>query len=882
MDVSLYSYPTQATLHQGLRYAKGLGHDYFEIEHVAIALLRKDWNRLDSELHAKLERALEDFLQKYPKKFGRVTVAFGPRLNQALSQVESQVKGRLIEIDDLWINLLQFSELMQQVLREVRDEQVEDFQSWNPPSLDSEASKNGKILGSKGKRPAGSPISSVPPKTVEGRKLTQDLDRCLRDYTIDYSELASTGKFDPVVGRDAEIRRVLEILGRKKKNNPILLGNAGVGKTAIAEGIALRIAEDRVPDNLKGVRVLALDLGSLLAGTKYRGEFEERLKQLVKALESLGEKVILFIDEIHMILGAGQSEGGADAANLLKPALARGELRCVGATTLKEFRRYFEKDAALERRFQPVQIAEPDRETCLSILRGIKAKYEIHHGVPITDDALQAAVDLSMTYLPNRQLPDKAIDLLDEAAAHLKFRLQSVPVELETLQGQIAQLRIEQQELEKHGTSTKALTQIKVRLENLQKESRAFESTWRQSQEQLTRLRALELRLEEMEALFQSAKSAGNFDHAARLQYSEIPKIHDEISETQSALKALSKGLLSRQVEREDVARILEHWTGVPLGQLLQNEKDRLRQLEAALGERVFGQEQALVSVARAVRRSRVGLSDSDRPLGVFLFLGPTGVGKTETAKALAELLFQKRSNLIRIDMSEFMEAHQVAGLIGAPPGYTGFEEGGRLTEAVRHKPFSVILLDEIDKAHPKVLDILLQVFDEGRLADGQGRQADFRRCLFVATANFFVGLSGVQAEERDAYLRRELSQVLRPELVNRLDEIVSFQNLSKRHFKQMLSKELAQLNQKLADRELRLELGESLVSMLIDAAAQSPFAGRELRRGFQRWVVDAVSDRLLEPGEDLQGLWLLEWQAESGLSWLRDSRPNRYLPPAR
>lgn len=881
MDVSLYSYPAQATLHQGLRYAKGLGHDYFEIEHVAIALLRKDWQRLDAELHGKLEKALEDFLQRYPKKFGRVTVAFGPRLNQALSYVEGNIKGRLIEIDDLWPALERYSELIQQVIESAQEEKLEDFRSWNPPTFDS-ASPNRKILKSKEKKSSNAPVPSAKDKNSEGRKLDQELDRCLRDFTVDYTEMASQGRIDPVIGRDIEIRRVLEVLGRKKKNNPILLGHAGVGKTAIVEGIALRIVEEKVPESLKGVRVLSLDLGSLLAGTKYRGEFEDRLKQLVKAVESLGERVILFIDEIHTILGAGHSEGGPDAANLLKPALARGALRCVGATTLQEYRRYFEKDAALERRFQPIQINEPDRETCLSILRGLKAKYEIHHGVPITDEALQAAVDLSIAYLPHRQLPDKAIDLIDEAAAHLKLQRHSVPVELETLRAQIAQLRIEQQQLEKKNPNTKALLQVKMRLEQLLNESQAFESAWKLSQEQLVHLRSLELRLEEMETLFQSAKSAGDFEYAARLQYGELPQIRNAISLAQAGLQNSPKGMLSSQVDREDVARILERWTGIPVGQMLQNEKERLQNLESALAERVFGQEEAVQVVSRAVRRSRVGLADVERPLGVFLFLGPTGVGKTETAKALAELLFQQQSNMIRIDMSEFMEAHQVAGLIGAPPGYTGFESGGRLTEAVRHRPFSVVLLDEIDKAHPRVLDILLQVFDEGRLTDGQGRQADFRRCLFIMTANLYVGFAGNKSEDQDAYLREALSQSLRPELINRLDEIVNFRRLDKRHYKQMLLKELMQLNKKLADRDLRLELGDGLISMLIDAAAQSPFAGRELRRGFQRWVVDALSDRLLEPNEELRGFWLLEWHAESGVSWLRDARTDRYLPPAR
>ncbi|MFY7930189.1 MAG: AAA family ATPase, partial [Oligoflexus sp.] len=703
---------------------------------------------------------------------------------------------------------------LESLLKKAQDEKKADFQSWHVPGVQSDkAAKSGPVLHKAKRQSESTRPQAAGDEKTSSKKLDQELDKKLRDITIDFTELASRGEIDPVIGRDAEIRRVLEILSRKKKNNPILLGEPGVGKTAVAEGIALRIIADKVPENLKGVRVLALDMAALLAGTKYRGEFEERLKQLVKAIESLGDRVILFIDEIHTILGAGQSEGGADAANLLKPALARGHLRCLGATTLAEYRRYFEKDAALERRFQPVMIEEPDSDTSLSILRGLKVKYEIHHGVPITDEALQAAVVFSIQFLPHRQLPDKAIDLIDEACARLKLQLQSVPAELEAVQSQIAQLKMEQQLLLKQGPGSRALLQIQQKLSKLEEESRDLDVRWQQHKKELERLRELEVKQEQLQQLAENAKSQGDFDLAARLEYVELPKLEGVLKSVQESLARQEEGqtFLRQRVDRPEIAKVLETWTRIPVGDILQAERDRLRQLESLLNDRVFGQDQALRVVARAVRRARVGLHDNERPQGIFLFLGPTGVGKTETARALAECLFQNETNLIRLDMSEFMEAHQVAALIGAPPGYTGYESGGRLTEAVRHKPHSVVLLDEIDKAHPRVLDILLQLFDAGRLTDGQGRLADFRHCLLIMTANILIPLRAVPELEHEPYLRQELSTILRPELVNRIDEVVSFKPLARIHFLRMLQKEIRRLNQELYQRDSRLEIGPGL-----------------------------------------------------------------------
>ncbi len=885
MDVSLYSFDAQAVMHQALRYAKGLGHDYFEVEHVALSFLRRDWARLDAQTHGDLERALEDFLQKYSKKFGRVSVSFGPRLNRALDQVESKVKQRLIELDDLWDSLIQHSEVMQQEIAKHESDRSNDFKSWNINELEKTSKqKKSRNLFSEGlqaKKKTEEHQYDDEAKNKENEKtkrLDKESDRRLKEFTIDFTELAARGSIDPVIGRDEEIRRVLEILGRKKKNNPILLGPPGVGKTAVAEGLALRIVEEKVPEPLKGVRVLSLDIGSLVAGTKFRGDFEERLKQLLKAIESLGDRVILFIDEIHMLVGVGQSEGGADAANLLKPALARGALRCLGATTHAEYRKYFEKDAALDRRFQPVQVGEPDRESCLSILRGLKSRYEIHHGVPITDEALRAAVDLSILYLPLRYLPDKAIDLVDEACSRVKLQSQSVPEELEKIQSQVAQLEIEKKLLMKSESESKALAEVNSKLEILLGESKKIERLWNEHQINLERLRVFEVRNEELETLQRGARVKNDFESAAKLQYQELPKLREKIEQAKGEIEENERkfGFLSRSVDRQEIAKVLEKWTGIPMGDIISDEVERLKELDHRMRQKVFGQDEALEALARAVRRTRMGFSDPNRPNGVFFFLGATGVGKTETAKALAEVIFNNPTNMIRIDMSEFMEAHQVSGLIGAPPGYAGFESGGRLTDAVRHKPFSIVLLDEIDKAHPRVLDILLQVFDEGRLTDSQGRLADFRRCIIIMTSNYFVSLEGVKIEDKDQHLREDLCQFMRPELVNRIDEIVYFKNLEAEHFQRMLDREMSSFNRKLEEKGNRIFLGRGLSEKIVSLGVESKFAGRELRRGFQRLVVDIVADRLLERGNSMEGGWILDWDPEAGYRWQQSDMTDR------
>ena len=879
MDVSRYSYECQAVLHYGLRYAKGLGHDHLEIEHVALALLRRDFSRYDADTHAAVERGLEGFLETFPRRFGQISVAFGIRLNQALDRLEKEITTRQIEIDELWKAFIPFSETLQKHLKEVDDEKSKDFERWNPPSAEKITFTKGGIYKA---NPRMKNTSSK--ESPSGKKLQDADDKRLREFTVDLTLLASEGKIDPVIGRDGEIRHVLEILARKKKNNPILLGEPGVGKTAIAEGLALRIAEERVPDSMRGVRVLSLDLGALLAGTKYRGEFEQRLKLLVQAMEELGDRAVIFIDEIHTILGAGSSEGGTDAANLLKPALARGQLRCIGATTIREFRRYFEKDAALERRFQSVMVSEPSREESLSILRGLKAKYEIHHGLPISDAALQAAVDFGILYLPHRQLPDKAIDLLDEACAHLKLKLLSVPADLEKLQAQAAQMRMEQQLLEKQKVNAKELIVLKAKLEKISAACLIMEKAWRSHQTSLAEYRLLEQHWEDRLSLLESSKLSANFELAGRIQFDELPKLSEKMALIKKQLSESEKfqGFSAQKVDAREIAFVLGRWTGIPVGQLLAGDKERLKDLESHLNAKVIGQSSAISAVSRAVKRARLGLTDPGKPIGVFLFLGPTGVGKTETAKALAERVFIHEDNLVRVDMSEFGEAHHVSRLVGAPPGYAGYEQGGVLTDAVRHRPFSLVLLDEIDKAHPKVLDLLLQILDEGRLTDGQGREADFKRCLFILTSNTQIVLTGVKEDEVDSYLRRELFDTMRPELINRIDEIISFQKLTVDNYTNLFDRELLTLNTRLADRQIRLEIGKGLRTKLVQEVIRSPFAGRELKRSFQRSVTDRVSDRLLNETDEPSGVWILDWSDEAGFEWRMGGGATLLLPAAR
>ena len=684
----------------------------------------------------------------------------------------------------------------------------------------------------------------------------------LKKYARDLTELARAGKLDPVIGRDDEIRRVMQVLTRRTKNNPVLIGEPGVGKTAVAEGLAQRIAEGDVPELLKHRRIVALDLGALIAGTKYRGEFEDRLKAVIKeGVDSDGE-VVLFIDEIHTLVGAGAAEGAMDAANLLKPALARGELRCIGATTLSEYRKYIEKDAALERRFQPVLVGEPSVEETVAILRGLKEKYEVHHGVRITDGAIVAAATLSSRYITDRFLPDKAIDLVDEAASRLRIEIDSLPTEIDELDRTALRLEIEKRALakEKDKASRERLAEIERDLAELKECIAGMKASWQREKELIARIRSVKEQVEVAKDGAERAQRDGDLERAAQLRYGELVRLNKELEAATDALKAhqASQGsLLAEEVTEEAIAEVVGHWTGIPVSRLLEGEKTKLLEMEDRLRARVVGQDEAVAAVATAVRRARSGMKDPNRPVGSFLFLGPTGVGKTELARALAEFLFDDERAMVRLDMSEYMEKHAVARMIGAPPGYVGYEEGGQLTEAVRRRPYAVVLLDEIEKAHPDVFNVLLQILDDGRLTDGKGRTVDFRNCVVIMTSNIASSVIQEFTEADRAgmleLVERELKAHFRPEFLNRVDEVLVFHRLAEGHLRSIVRIQLARLNRLLADRRIVVEASEAALDHLAHEGYDPDFGARPLKRTIQRLVQDPLA-RMVLAGEVAEG----------------------------
>ncbi|MBP9708120.1 MAG: AAA family ATPase [Oligoflexales bacterium] len=912
MEVSLYDFDAQKIFYRGLQIAKTFCHGELEIEHIALAILSSNTIDFRKNYRDQVQKALEQHFTKLPKVFGIHRLEFGIRLNAALDKAEKNHKDRLISPLDLWEFLRSESSCLRIVgepedlpkseEKKVRSEnkKIHPYSKYaetkknaeEKKSTNSTKSNNEGFVADKGFE--NIEIENPSPKqdfnkSQTGKTVSKGLEKSLSLYTIDLTAKAEAQDVDPVIGRDPEVRRLIEILGRKKKNNPILIGEPGVGKSAIVEGLALRIALGQIPEPLKGKRVLSLDLAALLAGAKYRGEFEERLKKLIQALEACEGEVILFIDEIHMLVGAGGQDGLQDAANMLKPALARGELSCIGATTLAEYRKYIEKDAALARRFQPILVNEPSPELALTILRGLKQNYEIHHGVQIEDEALVAAVKLSVRYISDRSLPDKAIDLVDEASSKLRLEIDSMPGVMEELRSKIEQFELEKQAIPNDIENKKSLIRLEVKLEKLKADFKNYEKIWQQHKQLLEEMKNAESKLRECQLLYENSKERSDFEFAARLQYMEVPKAQELLSNAQDKLVQIraQHSFLRQSIGIPEIAQVITSWTGIPLAHLIEENKTIDDNIENAMRSTVFGQSHAINKVLKIIKRNQAGINDPGRPIGVFLFMGPTGVGKTEMARTLAKSLFHSPERFVRIDMSEYMEKHNVARLIGAPPGYVGYGEGGELTEAVLRQRNCVVLFDEIEKAHPEVLDILLQIFEEGRLTDGSGRLVDFCNCLIVMTSNLMVdrGFIDAQSDEvqKDEALRSQLMLKLRPELVGRIDEVITFNPLNIAALDLLLNKYLAELNLRLADHQLKLVLGDKLKQSLLEKSKNSSIGARSLRRYFQSLVIDFVSDRIMDKRKNktqkISGAWVLDYDDDGELQWAEENTPTRYLP---